>query len=148
MQAEALVTRLDGDHAIVELARQGGGCGRCHDQGGCGGSAVMGQVFGPQCTRFRVVNAIGAQPGEAVIVELAEGTLLRVALMVYLLPVLLLAAGAFVGMILAPAGGDLAAALGGGLGLLAAIAVIVRFQAHRRSRIEPVLTRPAVAIFR
>lgn len=142
MLADARVTRLDGDYAIVELTgRSGGGCGRCHEPGGCGGSAVIGQLFGPRRTSFRVPNVIGATPGEPVFVELGDGALLKVALMVYLLPVLLLVAGAFLGMALVPVSGDLAAAAGGAIGLALAVAAVVRFQSRRWQTLEPVLAR-------
>jgi sigma-E factor negative regulatory protein RseC len=142
MQAEARVTRLDGDHAIVELTgRSDGGCGRCHEPGGCGGSAVIGQLFGPRRKSFRVPNVIGAAQGEPVFVELGEGALLKVALMVYFLPVVLLVAGAFLGMALVPESSDLAAAAGGAIGLGLAAAAVVRFQSRRWQSFEPVLAR-------
>lgn len=138
MQAEARVLRVDGDHAVVQLAGRGG-CGRCHETGGCGGSTVIGQMFGPRPTDFRIPNGIGAKPGDAVLVELAEGSLLRVALMAYLLPVLLLVLGAFAAMALYPAAADLAAAVGGALGFGLAVLAVARFQARRRHSLVPAL---------
>jgi sigma-E factor negative regulatory protein RseC len=142
MQSEARVTRLDGDDAIVELAGpSAGGCGRCHEPGGCGGSSVIGQVFGPRTRSFRIPNVIGVLPGEAVLVELGEGMLWRVAVMAYLLPVMLLVLGAFVAMTLFPAAADLAAAAGGALGFGLAMLAAARFQARRRRSLEPAMLR-------
>ncbi len=138
MQAEARVLRVDGDHAVVELTGRSG-CGRCHETGGCGGSTVIGQMFGPRPKAFRIPNGIGAKPGDAVSVELGEGSLLRVALMAYLLPVLLLVLGAFTSMALFPAAADLAAAVGGAIGFGLAVLAVARFQARRRHSLVPAL---------
>jgi sigma-E factor negative regulatory protein RseC len=146
METEAIVTRLDGPYAMVELTRPGGGCGRCQEPGGCGGS-VLGQVFGPGCRAFRLANTINARPGEKVLVRLGEGNMLRVALMVYLVPIVLLVAGAFAGMALADAPGDQAALIGAGFGLFFGIVLIALFQARSRrgGRLQPVLTRGPVS---
>jgi len=143
MEAQAIVRQVEGSDAVIELAGRAGGCGRCHEPGGCGGSSVIGQVFGPRCSVFRVPNTIDARPGEQVVVELGERDMLRAALMVYFLPILMLVAGAFLGLTLAEAAGDRAAFLGGALGFLAALVAVVRFQARerRRGRLQPVLTR-------
>lgn len=143
MEAQAIVRRVDGSEAVIEIARHGEGCGRCHAPGGCGGSSVLGQVFGPRCTVFRIPNTIDAKPGEEVLIRLGEGHMLRAALLVYFLPVALLVAGAFFGLALDESMGDGAAFLGGGIGFLLALVFVVRFQARERrlGRLQPVLTR-------
>jgi len=143
MEAQAIVRQVDGPDAVIELAGRGGGCGHCHEPGGCGGSSIIGQVFGPRCSVFRVPNTIDAKPGEQVLVRLGDRDMLRTALMVYFLPIVMLIAGAFLGLTLAEAAGDRAAILGGALGFLAALVAVVRFQARerRRGRLQPVLTR-------
>lgn len=143
MEAQAIVRHVDGSDAVIELAGRSGGCGRCHEPGGCGGGSVIGQVFGPRCTIFRVPNTIDAKPGDRVVVRLVDGDMLRAALMVYLLPVALLVAGAFLGLALAENAGDGATFLGGALGFLLALVAVVRFQARERGRgrLQPVLRR-------
>lgn len=143
MEAQAIVRQVEGSDAVIELASHGGGCGRCREPGGCGGSSVIGQVFGPRCSVFRVPNTIDAKPGEQVLVRLGDREMLRAALMVYFLPIVMLVAGAFLGLTLAESAGDGAAFLGGALGFVAALVAVVRFQARERKhgRLQLVLTR-------
>jgi sigma-E factor negative regulatory protein RseC len=143
MEAQAIVRQVEGSDAVIELASRSGGCGRCHEPGGCGGSSVVGQVFGPRCSVFRVPNTIDAKPGEQVLVRLGDRDMLRAALMVYFLPIVMLVAGAFLGLTLAENAGDRATFLGGALGFVAALVAVVRFQARERTRgrLQPVLTR-------
>ena len=145
MDSAAVVTRLEGTDAVVELLRAAGGCGRCHEAGGCGGgSSVIGQMFRPSCRTFRLPNSIGAQPGDQVLVRMGEGQVLRVALAVYLLPVVLLVAGAFAALALSAHPGDGEALIGGGTGLASGIALLAAFQARERrlGRLQPILARP------
>ncbi|MBL8501993.1 MAG: SoxR reducing system RseC family protein [Rhodocyclaceae bacterium] len=114
MDQEAVVMRVEGSHALVEVA--GAGCGRCHETDGCQ-SGIMGRVFSDRPRQFRLPNGIGAAPGQQVVVRTAEGATLRAALLAYVLPVLSLLAGAWVGTALGQ-GDDLAGALGALGGLL------------------------------
>jgi sigma-E factor negative regulatory protein RseC len=144
MESAAVVTRLEGPDAVVELRHAAGGCGRCHEAGGCGGGSVIGQVFRPSCRTFRLPNSIGAQPGDPVVVRMDEGEMLRVALAVYLLPVVLLVVGAFAALAWSTQPGDADALIGGGAGLASGIALLVAFQARERrlGRLQPTLARP------
>lgn len=146
MESAAVVTRLEGADAVVELQHSAGGCGRCHEAGGCGGgSSVIGQLFRPSCRTFRLRNSIGAQPGDQVLVRMGEGEVLRVALAVYLLPIVLLVAGAFASMAMSAQPSDADALIGGGVGLASGIALLVAFQARarRHGRLQPTLARPS-----
>ncbi len=144
MEREAVVTRVEGALAVIEVGAAGEGCGRCSEPGGCRGS-VLTQAFGASCRTFRVPNTIQASAGDRVVVRLGERDMLRVALMVYLLPVAALVAGAFLGMTMAPDAGDRAALAGAACGLAAAVVALARF--HRRERrkgaLQPVLARRA-----
>jgi sigma-E factor negative regulatory protein RseC len=83
------------------------------------------------------------RPGDEVIVGLADGVLLRGALLAYLLPVLLLLAGALLGDAAFAGAGEepvvLAGALGLGLGFLAARVLSQRFRDD--PRFQPVVLR-------
>ncbi|MBI4987420.1 MAG: SoxR reducing system RseC family protein [Rhodocyclales bacterium] len=121
MDQEAIVARVDGDHAYVEVGGAGSGCGRCHEAGGCQ-SSILGQLFRRKPRQFRIANPIGAAPGDRVIVRVASGAALRAALLIYALPVLFLLLGAFAGTALGGGGdNDYAAALGALLGLTVGI---------------------------
>lgn len=119
MDQEAIVARVEGDHAYVEVAGTGAGCGRCHETGGCQ-SSILGQLFRSEPRLFRIANPIGAVPGDHVIVRVAEGATLRAALLIYALPAFFLLLGAAAGTALGDAGNNDAAAA---LGALAGFAV-------------------------
>lgn len=112
----AVVRAVDGDEAIVEVVQ--GGCGRCHEKGGCGGQSLTQMMCsGPRT--YRVANA-GAQVGDTVTVAVPQGTVTRSANLAYVLPLCGLILGALAGM---SWGGDPGAIGGGGVGLLAAWAI-------------------------
>jgi sigma-E factor negative regulatory protein RseC len=132
MDQEAIVARVEGDHAYVEVGGTGGGgCGRCHETGGCQ-SGVLGQLFNSKPRQFCIANRIGAIPGERVVVALADGATLRAALLTYALPVLSILLGA------ATASTAMGALAGLAIGVLAGLTL-------RRTRIgkivEPVIIR-------
>jgi len=116
----AVVRLVDTAGAVVEVEH--GGCGRCHEKGGCGGHHLT-QTFCSGPRRYRVENAIGAEVGETVSVAVTAGTLRRGANLAYGLPVLGLIGGAMVGGGLA---GDAGAIPGGLLGLLGAFVLVSR----------------------
>lgn len=88
MQTRAIVIRLEGQDALVE-AIQGGGCGSCDSEKGCG-SGKLSQLFSGGVRRFRVRNVGNAQVGSLVHVSMPDGMLLNSALLMYILPLLLL----------------------------------------------------------
>ncbi len=123
--------------ALVE-ADFGGGCGSglCA-KGGCG-AAILAQLFTrtPRGT-LRAANPIGARPGERVVVGVEEGSLMAATLTVYLLPLLLLMAGAVGARQML--GGDGAAVAGALAGLLLGWALARRLA--RRGHASPRILR-------
>ncbi|MDR1349623.1 MAG: SoxR reducing system RseC family protein [Zoogloeaceae bacterium] len=101
-------------YALVEAI--GGGCGRCHEAGGCG-SAHLTQMFCLRPRRYRVLNPMDAPVGAQVMVVLPAGTLRRSVRLAYGLPLLALFAGAAVGDMAAD---DAGAAVGAVCGLILA----------------------------
>ena len=126
LETRAIVVRLDGTDAIVE-SRPEGGCGHCDNRQSCG-SGKLSQLFLTAPRRFRVRNAIEAHIGEEVQVAVADGALLRSALVMYFLPLLLLLAGGMLGGHWAPdaASSDAWSAVGGGFGLAVGFLLIKR----------------------
>ena len=108
----AIVRELDTDGALVEVEQ--GGCGRCHEKGGCGGQSLT-QMFCSEPKRYRVVNDIGAGVGDRVVVAIAAGSVRKSANLGYVLPLTATIAGALLGMQL---GEDQGAMLGAATGLL------------------------------
>ena len=124
LQTRAIIIRQEGKEALVE-SMQGSGCGNCDSQGGCG-SSKLPQLFCSEPRRFWVRNETNAQVGTMVQIAVAEGLLLRSALLIYMLPLLLLLGGAFSGTQLAndEASRDVYAALGAMTGLIAGFALV------------------------
>ncbi|MGB4467079.1 MAG: SoxR reducing system RseC family protein [Azovibrio sp.] len=113
------VTGLEGEFALIQL--EGGGCGRCHEQGGCGGQQLT-QMFCSTPRQYRVRNPLGARPGDQVSIILPAGALSRYATLAYGLPLLGLIGGAVLGQAL---GGD-SGALSGGLSGVVVAACLMR----------------------
>lgn len=124
-ETSAIVTAIDGDHAVVRTEEER--CGRCHEQGGCGG-ANIGRMLCAAPKQWRVLNPRGAAVGERVRIAIADGAIRSSALLIYILPLGLLIAGAVLGSFLGDEPGAIAGSL---LGLLVAWRVIVYRQAKR-----------------
>jgi sigma-E factor negative regulatory protein RseC len=116
----AVVRELQEDIALVEIEQ--GGCGRCHEKGGCGGQSLTQMMCGAP-KRYRVANDIGAAVGDRVTVAIAGGSVRRGANLGYVLPLTASIAGALLGMRL---GDDPGAMLGGASGLLVAFLYVRR----------------------
>jgi len=108
----AVVRALDGQDAVVEVEQ--GGCGRCHEEGGCGGQHLT-QMFCSGAKTYRVENTVAADIGDHVTVAIAAGSVRRTANLAYGTPLLGIILGAVLGMQFA---GDGGAMLGAGGGLL------------------------------
>ena len=122
----AVVRALDGDVAEVEV--ESGGCGRCHEEGGCGGQQLT-QMFCNGPKTYRVDNAVGADIGDHVTVAIAAGSVRRTANLAYGVPLTAAIVGAALGT---SVGGDVSAMLGSGLGLALSL-LYVRFRSQDSS---------------
>lgn len=103
---KAHVRSIEGSFAIVEVEQ--GGCGRCHEEGGCGGQHLT-QMFCSGPKTYRVANPGAAVVGERVTVAIGAGNLRRTANLAYVFPLLMAVAGAVLGASLA---GDFGAIVG------------------------------------
>jgi sigma-E factor negative regulatory protein RseC len=132
IETRAIVIRLEGKEALVE-STQGGGCGNCDSENGCG-SGKLSQLFCSEPRRFRVRNEANAQVGALVQVTLAEGVLLRSALLVYLLPLILLLLGTMLGGTWSgdAAGSDAWSAIGGLTGLSLGFLLVKALSSRQR----------------
>lgn len=111
----AVVRSVDGDQALVEVEQ--GGCGRCHEKGGCGGQHLT-QMFCSGPKTYRVDNLLAASVGERVTVAIAAGSVRRTANLAYGVPLLSMLIGAALGTQI---GDDLGAVLGAGVGLFLSV---------------------------
>jgi sigma-E factor negative regulatory protein RseC len=141
IEEPAVVVEAGAGYAWVETRRRSA-CGACSASAGCG-TAALAKVWGDRRARVRALSTLPLQPGDAVIVGLAEGALLRGSLLVYLLPIVLLLAGALLGQTAFAGAGEepviLSGAVGLGLGFLAARVVSRRLRSD--ARFQPVVMR-------
>jgi sigma-E factor negative regulatory protein RseC len=106
IDAPGTITALDGEYAIVRMDETG--CGRCHEEGGCGGNNI-GKMFCSSPRNFRVLNPGHSVIGDRVTIVIAEGVVRRSAALAYGLPLLALIFGALAGSMLA---GEIGAIVG------------------------------------
>ena len=126
--ARARVLRLIGERAVIQAVDQG--WGRCHEPGGCGGYKAL--TSGRR--EYQIDNRLGARVGDLVEVSVAEGTVARLAGLIYLLPLVGVIAGAVVG---GDGIGGIAAAIAGGVfGYLSARSLL-----RRENHGEPTVVR-------
>ncbi|MBL8427812.1 MAG: SoxR reducing system RseC family protein [Dechloromonas sp.] len=121
-----IVRSLDGTNALVEVEQ--GGCGRCHEEGGCGGQQLT-QMFCSGLKTYQADNAIGAVVGDRVVVATPPGSVRRTANLAYGIPLLGTIGGAMVGMQLAGDIGGIAGALAGLMGAFG----YIRFHTKRNT---------------
>ena len=143
IEERAVVIDVGQGYAWLEIQRQSA-CGGCHASGGCG-TAALSKIWAGKSIRVRALSDLSLQPGDEVVVGMADGALLRSALLAYLLPLALLFAGAMLGQaVFATAGEELvllSGLLGLGLGFMAVRVLSWRFRDDVRYQ-PMVLRRP------
>lgn len=89
------VAAIDGEEVCVRVEQKG--CGRCHEEGGCGGNS-LGEMLCKSPDTFRLRNPGGVQVGDHVMIAVPDGSLLKTVVRAYLLPLLGLLLGALAGL--------------------------------------------------
>ena len=131
----AIIRELRDGVALVEVEQ--GGCGRCHEKGGCGGQQLT-QMFCSTPKQYRVANDVGAEVGDQVIVAVPAGSIRKSANLAYILPLTAAIAGAVLGM---PLGGDSGAMIGAVAGLALSFLYIRR---HAVRKVEDSASHPHI----
>ncbi|MDG4555394.1 MAG: SoxR reducing system RseC family protein [Candidatus Competibacter sp.] len=130
IEERAMVVQAGDGYAWIEIQRRSA-CGACAASEGCG-TAVLGKLWSGRRIQVRAIAEEPLRAGDEVCVGLAEGVLLRGALLAYSLPLLLLLAGALLGQAAFAGAGEepvvLSGALGLGLGFLAVRVLSKRFR--------------------
>ncbi|MCG7873243.1 MAG: SoxR reducing system RseC family protein [Candidatus Thiodiazotropha lotti] len=120
IEETAMVVRIEGEYAFVETEKRAA-CGSCESQGSCSTSVLAG-LFKRRYNHLRVVNTVLAKPGEQVIIGLQEQALLKLSMLAYLLPLILMILAAIVAQYLFGLfniqSGELPQVIGGLLGLI------------------------------
>lgn len=110
IDALGTIISLDGEYALISMDETG--CGRCHEEGGCGGNNI-GKMFCSAPRTFRVLNPGHSAIGDRVTVVVSEGVVRRSAATAYGLPLFALFAGALIGSALAGEIGSIIGAISG-----------------------------------
>lgn len=124
-----------------------GGCGRCHETGGCGGVSIAQPLCSKPKTML-VADDIGVQVGDKVMVAIPDALLSQGVTRAYLIPLVLLFAGSALGGLLLPqvlpiqwlVTPDIGAIAGAGMGLVAAWWQLQRNQ-QRGAMVAPRIVR-------
>ena len=91
----AKVVSVDESGTYVATSRKTA-CGQCAARKGCS-TSVLSKVVGKKLSVIRVVNEIDAKEGDEVMIGIHESSLVKGASIVYLLPLILMFAGAIIG---------------------------------------------------
>ena len=124
-----------------------GGCGRCHETGGCGGVSIAQPLCSTPKTLL-VADDLGVQVGNKVLVAIPDALLSQGITRAYLIPLILLFFGSALGAILLPnltplqwqLTPDIGAIAGAGIGLIAAWWQLQRNQ-QSRAMVAPRIVR-------
>lgn len=124
IEEQAIVVRVEGDRAELEVERSRP-CGLCGTTRGCGMS-LWGRLLNRRHGSFSALNSLQLSVGDRVVVAMEERALLSGALTAYLVPLLLVCAGGFVGAAqgVSRAESDLYGAAGAVIGLLLGLAIV------------------------
>lgn len=144
IEERGAVVAVEDGHAWVETRRRST-CQSCTVSKGCG-TGLLAHASKGRSLRVRVLDPLGLQPGDTVVLALAEDALLRGSLAVYLLPLLSLLAGVVLGdRVAMPLGlaADGGALLFGAAGFALGLAWVRRFGNRVRMdrRYQPIVLR-------
>jgi len=120
-EIDALVVALEADVALVQTGPRAAGCGRCNEPGGCGGG-LLNLNQSAAVRHYRIANSIGATTGDRVLICAPAGSVLRVSLISYGIPLLLAIMGATLGTWLD--GRDVFALCGAMVGIALAVGLL------------------------
>lgn len=126
-EIDGVVVRIEDDFAYVSTAGVASACGSCESRSGC--SSLDGEK---KTHLLRLPNQIHARAGDRVVIQAAQGAVLRAVWLVYLLPLLLAVIAA--AALLAMTGNEMLALLGLVTGLFAGFLGLRRHNPSCNSR--------------
>ena len=134
---QGIIEKVLDDKAVVRVQKSAA-CAHCKSKGSCN--------ISERNMLIEVSNDIKASKGDYVEISVPEGTLLKLSVLVYLLPIIALTIGAFLGGFLANSlqtDSSLTPIVGGGVFLGIAFFGLIRFERRRRSdnNYKPRMTR-------
>ena len=144
IEEQATVIALEGDDALLQTQRQSA-CQSCSVKKGCG-TSVLAKVIGQRSSQVRVLNTLGAQLGDTVLLGVQENALVQGSLLIYAAPLLSMFGLAIAGEFWAKANGfnaELITVMAAFLGFFIALLVIrLGFsKVSLRKRLQPEMLR-------
>ncbi|MDR3390785.1 MAG: SoxR reducing system RseC family protein [Sulfuriferula sp.] len=148
IEMQARVIAVEQGAALVEPMTDGS-CSICTSSsgdtsaGGCGADKI-GQLFTLKTKQYRVIDPIGSRIGDAVVIGIQDGAVLRGSAAVYMLPLLLVFIGATLAAYLAPdRNQDVASIAGAAAGFALGALWLFRFSrnAGNNPQYQPVVLR-------
>jgi sigma-E factor negative regulatory protein RseC len=138
VKEEGLVQTVLHGRAKVQIQKSSS-CQTCESKGACG-------VFSDKGMVIEMINELDAKEGDMVEISVPEGSLLKLSLLVYLIPVLALIAGAYAGGLWAQSShtqSPLASILGGAFAMALAFYLLKRLDrvAQVKRKYQPRMTR-------
>ncbi len=143
IEETAYVVKTDEEFAWVETQRRTT-CGKCSAQKGCG-TKVLSGVLGKKLTHVKALNTVQAVPGDSVVIGLQESSLLKSALMSYLLPLILVLLGATIFAYAFESHNENLTLIGALAGFIVSLTVLNRFAKRIKNNpaYQPVVLRKA-----
>lgn len=130
IEESAHVVESDDEYAWVETERRSS-CGSCSAKG-CG-TGALSKILGRKTQRMKVLNPIGAKPGDEVTLGIEEQALIKGSLAVYIVPLVAMLGGGLLGKALAPQWGADADALSAMLGIIGLVVGFLWLRFYNRS---------------
>ena len=153
IEQTAVVRKLEGHYAVVEVLRQSS-CGQCNAKKGCG-TGMLENSIGRRAMRMKAFNQCESRPGDEVIVAIPEKGFIKSAFFTYLLPLLMMLAGAVLAQQFATSSdwaySDFSALVGAGMGFAIALLILKRYslKLEKDEQLHPVVIRktsPAIMV--
>lgn len=95
IEQNANVIRVEGEIAWLQVQREST-CGSCGVRKGCG-TNTFSKVLGNRFSEIKALNKLDLKPGDNVTIALHESTLLKSALLMYMLPLVTMFLSAILG---------------------------------------------------
>lgn len=145
LQERAVVTKTEGDYVWVSVVDKPGGCDGCASKSACGSfnlfKPLIDESVAKNNNNIKIRNTLNVDKGQEILIEISSQSLLKSTFLVYLLPLLILFAGAVIGKQL---GGELVSTVLGILGLILGLFIvkIMLSKTTFKQRLEPMMVIP------
>jgi sigma-E factor negative regulatory protein RseC len=138
----AIVLQVQNDKALVQTQRRSA-CQSCQLENSCG-QGLITKMSSERSMQLWLNNALNAQVGQTVTISIPDEGLLKASILMFVIPLLLMLVGAGAAMQLF--GSDLAAIMGGGVGLISGfyVARVKSAAMQDDSRFKPVMASIAL----